>query len=213
MPTSTLAPEKFRALSIPDAFEITPNVHPDERGTFLEWFKEGPFVDALGHPLNLAQANCSVSRRGTLRGIHYADVPPSQAKYVTCFQGAVLDVVVDIRDGSPTFGQWDSVVLDDQDHRAVYVAEGLGHAFLALTDHATAAYLCSAPYSPSREHGLNPLDRELGIAWPRDIEPLLSLKDAQAPTLTDARAQGLLPTYAACRELYAHLRERGSHLS
>lgn len=197
---------KFRELAIADAFEITPAIHADERGHFLEWFKEGPFVDAVGHPLNLAQANCSVSRRGTLRGIHYADVPPSQAKYVTCLRGSLLDVVVDIREGSPTFGRWDSVVLDDAEHRAVYVAEGLGHAFLALTDEATAAYLCSAPYAPDREHALNPLDRELGIEWPPGIEPVLSAKDAAAPTLAQARAQGLLPSYDACRELYAALR-------
>lgn len=201
---------KFRELAISHAFEITPAVHPDNRGVFLEWFKEAPFVEAVGHPLDLAQANCSVSRRGTLRGIHFSDVPPSQAKYVSCLHGAVLDVAVDIRVGSPTFGRWDSVVLDDRDRRAVYIAEGLGHAFLALTDDATVAYLCSAPYAPKREHGLNPMDSQLAIAWPGDIEPLLSAKDAHAPTLREAADQGLLPSYEGCLAYYAELCSRGN---
>lgn len=200
---------KFRELAVADAFEITPNVHPDNRGVFLEWFKQERLAEAVGHPLNLAQANCSISRRGTLRGIHFSDVPPSQAKYVSCLHGAVLDVVVDIRVGSPSFGAWDSVLLDDRDHRAIYIPEGLGHAFLALTDDAAVGYLCSAPYAPTREHGLNPTDPELAIAWPSDIAPLLSAKDADAPTLREAHEQGLLPSYDACRAYYAELCSRG----
>ena len=85
----------------------------DDSGVFLEWFKGDRFGEAVGHPLDLAQANCSVSAAGVIRGIHFADVPPGQAKYVTCLAGAVLDVVVDLRVGSPTFGYWDSVLLDD----------------------------------------------------------------------------------------------------
>lgn len=162
-------------------------------------------MSATGHALNLAQANCSVSARGVVRGIHFADVPPSQAKYVTCVNGAVLDVVIDIRVGSPTYGQWDSVLLDDETHRAVYIAEGLGHAFMALTDGATVIYLCSAGYAPTREHGIDPLDPQLGIEWPLDIEPLLSPKDVDAPTLAVARDAGLLPAYDDCVVLYATL--------
>ncbi len=177
----------------------------DDRGVFLEWFKAEALSAAIGHPFVLAQANCSVSRRGSLRGIHFADVPPSQAKYVTCLSGAVLDVIVDIRVGSPTFGQWDSVRLDDVDRRAVYLSEGLGHAFMALTDDATVSYLCSTGYAPGREHGINPLDPELGIAWPTDIEALLSPKDAEAPGLHAAAADGLLPSYADCLAFYASL--------
>jgi dTDP-4-dehydrorhamnose 3,5-epimerase len=199
----------FRALAVPGAWEFTPRQHGDERGVFLEWFKDEAFQKAVGHPLDLRQANCSVSRRGTLRGIHFADVPPSQAKYVTCLSGAVLDVVVDIRVGSPTFARWDAVRLDDTDRRAVYVAEGLGHAFLALTDGATVAYLCSEPYAPGREHGVNPLDPEIGIEWPGDVEPLLSSKDAAAPSLREAQERGLLPTYDACTAYYAELCSRG----
>lgn len=200
-----------RELKIPDAFEFTPRQHPDDRGVFLEYFKLGPFEDVVGHPLRLAQANCSVSSRGTVRGIHFAQVPPGQAKYITCATGAGLDVIVDIRVGSPTFGSWDAAVLDETDRRAVYVAEGLGHAFLALSDNATLLYLCSEGYSPGREHGVNPLDPAIGIDWPSDITPLLSPKDAAAPTLAEAERQGLLPTFDECRRHYEQLRDEAHH--
>lgn len=195
-------------LKIPDAFVFTPRQHPDDRGVFLEYFKRDVFTDAVGHHLELAQANCSVSSRGTLRGVHFAQVPPGQAKYVTCVTGAGLDVVVDLRVGSPTFGSWDSVLLDDTDRRAVYLAEGLGHAFLALAESATLLYLCSEGYNPAREHGVSALDPVLGITWPVDVEPLLSRKDASAPTVAEASAAGLLPSYEACLELYATRRRR-----
>jgi dTDP-4-dehydrorhamnose 3,5-epimerase len=162
--------------------------------------------DAVGHRLGLAQANHSVSSRGTLRGVHFADVPPGQAKYVYCTRGAVLDVIVDLRVGSPTFGVSDAVLLDEVDRRGVYLSEGLGHAFLALTDDANVTYLCSEPYNPTGEHGVHPLDPELDLPLPRDVEALLSDKDAAAPTLTEAREQGLLPSYDACLAFYETLR-------
>jgi dTDP-4-dehydrorhamnose 3,5-epimerase len=115
----------------------------------------------------------------------------------------VLDVVVDIRVGSPTFGTWDAVLLDDVDRRAIYLSEGLGHAFMSLEDGSTVVYLCSSGYAPGREHGIHPLDPDLAIAWPttaRDgtpLTPLLSEKDEAAPTLEQARTQGLLPTMEA----------------
>lgn len=191
---------EYRELSVPGAWEITPKQFGDPRGVFLEWFKAGRFEEALGHPLDLQQANMSVSSAGVLRGIHFADTPPGQAKYVTCPKGAVLDVVVDIRVGSPTFGQWDSVLLDDTDRRAIYLGEGLGHAFMSLEDDSTVMYLCSTGYSPGREHGIHPLDPTVGIDWPttaRDgspLTPLLSEKDLAAPSLSEAVATGLLPT-------------------
>ncbi|MFD7092207.1 dTDP-4-dehydrorhamnose 3,5-epimerase [Streptomyces sp. NPDC088147] len=199
----------MRQLSVEGAWVHEPKIFPDSRGSFHEWFKAPDFTEAAGHPLRLAQANCSVSSRGTLRGIHFADVPPSQAKYVKCVRGAVLDVIVDIRVGSPTYRQWEAVRLDDVDHHAVYLAEGLGHAFMALTDDATVVYLCSEGYAPGREHGITPLDPELGIEWPEGITPLLSDKDAAAPTLAEAEAQGLLPSYEDCAAYYAELAARG----
>jgi dTDP-4-dehydrorhamnose 3,5-epimerase len=197
----------MRPLSIEGAWVHEPKVFPDDRGSFHEWFRGGDFREATGQNLNLAQGNCSVSRRGTLRGIHFADVPPSQAKYVTCVRGAVLDAVVDIRTGSPTFGQWEIVRLDDQTHHAVYLSEGLGHAFFALTDDATVVYLCSEGYAPRREHAVTPLDPELGIQWPEGVEPLLSPKDAEAPTLAQAQARGLLPAYEDCVAFRRTLRQ------
>jgi len=197
-------------LKVPGAWSFTPRQFPDPRGVFLEWFKADALEQALGHWLQVAQANHSVSARGTMRGVHFADVPPSQAKYVYCTRGAVLDVVVDIRVGSPTFGVSDSVLLDDTDRRGIYLSEGLGHAFLALTDDANVTYLCSAPYAPGREHGISPLDPALALPWPDDVEPLLSDKDAAAPTLEQARAQGLLPDWETCQAFYASLREGGS---
>ncbi|MEV6290935.1 dTDP-4-dehydrorhamnose 3,5-epimerase [Streptomyces sp. NPDC051896] len=196
----------MRQLGIGDAWVLEPQVFPDDRGSFHEWYRGAEFREATGHDLGLAQANCSVSRRGVLRGIHFADVPPGQAKYVTCVRGAVLDVVVDIRVGSPTYAQWEAVRLDEDTRRAVFLAEGLGHAFMALTDDATVVYLCSTGYAPKREHGVHPLDPALGIAWPEGIEPVLSPKDAEAPSLAEAERSGLLPTYADCSAHYQRLR-------
>jgi dTDP-4-dehydrorhamnose 3,5-epimerase len=197
---------EVRELAVPGAWEFTPRQYPDDRGIFLEWFRADIVGRTIGHSFEIAQSNQSVSRRGTVRGVHYAEVPPSQAKYVYCPAGAVLDVIVDIRAGSPTFGVVDTVRLDDVDRRAVYVSEGLGHAFMALTDDATVVYLCSEGYAPTREHGIHPLDPELGIAWPSDIEPLLSDKDRGAPTLREAAEQGLLPSFEACESFQRELR-------
>jgi dTDP-4-dehydrorhamnose 3,5-epimerase len=194
-----------RPLAIDGAVELTPKQFGDDRGTFLEWFSQRTFGEATGHALALAQANCSVSAKGVLRGIHYADVPPGQAKYVTCVAGSVLDVVVDLRVGSPTFGHWDSVLLDTIDRRAIYLAEGLGHAFLSLEDGSTVVYLCSTPWTPDREHEVHPLDPAIGIDWPLDGEPVLSPKDAAAPTLAEALAQGLLPALEDCAAQIATL--------
>jgi dTDP-4-dehydrorhamnose 3,5-epimerase len=199
---------QFRELAVPYAWEITLRPHADDRGVFLEVYKDEPFADAVGHPLEVRQVNTSVSRRGTVRGIHFADVPPGQAKYVTCVRGAVLDVVVDIRVGSPTYGRWESVVLDEAERRAVYLAEGLGHVFVALTDEATVTYLCSTPYAPAREHGVHPLDPVIGIQLPAEVEPLISPRDAAAPTLEQARLEGLLPTWEECLRWYEQVPSR-----
>src|SRR5690606_29151473 len=112
---------EIRELKVPDAYEITPKLIGDSRGMFLEWYRFDRLAEAVGHPLDLKQGNMSVSARGVVRGIHFADIPPSQAKYVTCPKGAVIDFVIDIRTGSPTFGQWDQVRLDDVDRKAIYI--------------------------------------------------------------------------------------------
>ncbi|OBJ74015.1 dTDP-4-dehydrorhamnose 3,5-epimerase [Mycobacterium sp. 1274756.6] len=197
-----------RELAVPGAFEITPQVHSDARGAFFEWFTDTAFTGFAGHRLDLRQANCSVSAAGVLRGLHFAEVPPGQAKYVTCVAGSVFDVVVDIRVGSPTFGRWDAVLLDTDAHRSVYLAEGLAHGFLALQDNSTVMYLCSAEYNPAREHTIDALDPELGIDWPREHPLIVSDRDAAAPTLAEARAAGRLPSWERTRAFIAGLRAR-----
>lgn len=197
---------QIRELAIPDAYEITPVQREDERGVFLEWYRFDRLEETIGHPLALRQANISVSKAGVVRGIHFAEIPDGQAKYVTVTSGAVLDFVVDIRVGSPTFGHWDSVLLDTKDRRAVYVAEGLGHLAFALTDDASFTYLVSDIYRAQREHGIHPLDPEVGLRFPSSAgEPLLSAKDREAPGLMEAQELGLLPTWDAARALYASL--------
>jgi len=198
-------------MAIPGAWVFTPALHPDDRGVFLEWLRRDLIEEHVGHPLELHQANWSTSKAGTLRGIHFAEIPPGQAKYVVCVRGAVVDVVVDIRLGSPTYGQWDSVLLDDRDRKSVYLSEGLGHGFMALSDNTDVLYLCSAPYAPGREHGIDPLDPQLGICWPttdrdgKPLAPLLSPKDSALPTLAEAAEQGKLPTMERATRFYAEL--------
>jgi len=191
---------------IDGAWVFTPRIFHDTRGHFLECFRAAELSAVLGYRPDVAQANCSVSRRGVIRGIHFADVPPGQAKYICCASGAILDVIVDVRVGSPGYGRWAAVHLDDVERRAVFLSEGLGHAFMALSDEATVIYLCSTAYAPEREHGVHPLDPDVGIAWPAGVEPLLSEKDAAAPTLGQARAERLLPAYADCAAYRTRLR-------
>ncbi len=192
---------QVRELTVPGAWLFSPPVFPDARGAFAAPFQAEVFAGTVGHGLHVAQANTSVSRRGVLRGLHYADVPPGQAKYVQCTAGALVDVVVDLRVGSATFGRWDVVHLDGGTLQAVYLSEGLGHAFLALADGTVATYLCSTAYDPGAEHGVSPVDPELGLPWDRWCPPeelVLSDKDRAAPTLAEARAAGALPTLDAC---------------
>jgi dTDP-4-dehydrorhamnose 3,5-epimerase len=197
---------QIRELDIPDSYEITPKQFGDDRGVFLEWYRYDRLQEVVGHPLSLRQANTSRSARGVVRGIHFADVPIGQAKYVTAMHGSVLDFIIDLRVGSPTFGRWDSVLLDDTERRAVYIAEGLGHAFVALSDDAVVSYLVSDTFNPAREHGVNPLDPDIALEFPlHHDELLLSPKDTDAPGLHHAAAAGLLPTWDACRDFYRTL--------
>ena len=202
---------KVRELDVAGAWEITPQLHPDARGLFFEWVTDSGFTAFAGHRLDVRQVNCSVSSAGVLRGLHFAQLPPSQAKYVTCVQGSVFDVVVDIRVGSPTFGRGDAVLLDDRDRRSVYISEGLAHGFLALQGNSTVMYLCSAEYNPTREHTIRATDPALGIDWPTvdGQAPRLSERDAAAPTLDEVKAAGLLPSWAEAQAFVARLRDDG----
>ena len=191
--------------SISGVWRFDPVLRPDDRGVFLESFKESVFVETVGHSFDLAQMNISVSRAGTVRGVHFADVPPGQAKYVQCFSGKILDIVVDIRVGSPTFGQYEAIELDADSRSGLYISVGLGHAFCALSDSATVGYLCSEGYSPEREHGIYPLDPDLALPWPQGEHSVLSPKDAAAPLLAEAITSGLLPQYRECVEFISGL--------
>ena len=200
-------------LSVPGAYEFAPPVFPDSRGLFTAPYQQSAFEKHLGFGLHVAQVNHSVSARGVIRGIHFADVPPGQAKYVTCVRGSLLDVVVDLRVGSPTFGQFATVRLDAAEHRSLYIAEGLGHGFVALEDDTAMTYLCSTPFNPSAEHGVSPFDPDLGLPWESyldGVQPIVSDKDRAAPTLAEAAERGLLPSYDACLARYAELRQ-GEH--
>jgi dTDP-4-dehydrorhamnose 3,5-epimerase len=198
----------IRELDISGAWEIIPKLHSDSRGMFFEWLTDRGFTAFAGHRLDVRQANCSVSSAGVLRGLHFAQLPPSQAKYVTCLSGSVFDVVVDIRVGSPTFGRWDSVLLDERDRRSVYISEGLAHGFLALQDNSTVMYLCSAEYHPDREHTICATDPTLAIDWPTiDGHPLsMSERDRDAPSLELVRSTGLLPSWDETRAFVDGLR-------
>jgi dTDP-4-dehydrorhamnose 3,5-epimerase len=199
----------IKDLSIHGAYEIVPSFHLDDRGAFWEWYRFDKLEEVLGYPLNLQQANGSISKQGVLRGLHFADVDPGQAKYVTCVNGEVLDFIVDIRIGSPTFGKWESISLTSKQMNSVYIAEGLGHAFLALTEGAVVNYLVSGVYNPSKEHGVNPLDPAIGLVFPAEMKLTLSEKDQSAPTLTEATAQGILPTWEEAMHKYENLSLKG----
>jgi dTDP-4-dehydrorhamnose 3,5-epimerase len=196
----------IRELAVPDAYALDLVPHGDSRGRFIEWFRADLLSEATGYTFPLAQANHSVSGRGAVRGVHFSTVPPGQAKYVYCPSGVVLDVIVDIRVGSPTFGAHAAVLLDSDEPRAVFLAEGLGHAFVSLAPASSVAYLVSTPYAPEREFGIDPMDPELALPWPADLEFELSAKDRAAPSFAEARERGLLPTMDQCTARYAELR-------
>lgn len=195
-------------LAIPGAWQFVPRQFPDDRGKFMVWYDAEVFADALGFEFTVAQTNHSASRRGVIRGVHWTDVPIGQAKYVYCPRGAVLDVVVDLRVGSPTFGRHEIVRLDDVEHRALFLSEGLGHAFISLDDETVLTYLCSTRYAPTRDRVVHAFDPELAIDWPIDGQPIFSERDAQAPSLAQMRDAGLLPDYAECQRVYQLMRSR-----
>ncbi|MCS7477841.1 dTDP-4-dehydrorhamnose 3,5-epimerase family protein [Umezawaea endophytica] len=195
-----------RHLAVEGAIEFTPRSFPDDRGLFLSPYQEEAFVKAHGGRLfPVAQTNHSMSKRGVVRGIHYTATPPGVAKYVYCARGKALDIVVDIRVGSPTFGRWDAVLMDQQDHRAMYFPVGVGHAFVALEDDTVMSYMISGTYVAEDELALSVLDPALGLPVDSGVDPILSDRDGVAITLAEAERQGLLPDYATSREIERRL--------
>jgi dTDP-4-dehydrorhamnose 3,5-epimerase len=162
---------------------LEPTVHGDARGFFMETFR-ADVAREHGIPTEFVQDNHSRSRRGTLRGIHF-QTHPGQAKLVRVARGRVLDVAVDLRRGSPTFGRWEGVELDDETGRMLFIPIGFGHGFLVLSDVADFVYKCTNYYDPATEAGIRFDDPAVGVAWPDDVELLYSERDATAPTLAD----------------------------
>lgn len=186
----------FTPLKIQGSWLFTPKKFDDERGSFHESFKLSTISEVIGRGFEVKQANQSLSKAGVIRGIHWADVPPGQAKYISCVRGAIWDVVVDLRVGSETFGMWDAVRLSAENNESVLIEEGLGHAFLSLVDDTVVSYMCSEPFNLGREHGINPLDETLSIPFQSQLQGqsfIVSSKDSGAPTLEEAQALGLLP--------------------
>lgn len=196
---------RISPMAIPDAYRIEPEPLLDSRGHFYESVKNSALLDSTGRGLTVRQVNFSVSKRNTLRGIHGTTVPPGQAKFVTCVRGAALDIAVDIRVGSPTFGGYDITYQSPESGTAVYLPDGIGHAFLALADGTTMCYLCSNEYVPGTMIDIDALDPDLALPWELTGPPIRSAKDAAAPTLVQAATAGLLPTYEQCPPVTAIL--------
>ncbi len=195
---------KAHPLKISGSWKIEFQKFDDNRGFFYESFKEEDFKSQIGRNLNIKQTNTSSSSKGSVRGIHYALVPPSQAKLVQCQRGSIKDYVIDIRVGSPTFGQFEIIELSEDSASAVFIEEGLAHAFVALENQTVVTYFVTEKYNPEREKGINPFDKTLNVKWP-DIELILSEKDKQAISLEEAKNQGLLPTFDECKKFIKSL--------
>ena len=195
---------KAYPLKIYGSWKIEFQKFDDNRGFFYESFKEEDFKHQIGRSLNIKQTNTSSSSKGSVRGIHFAFVPPSQAKLVQCQRGSIKDYVIDIRVGSPTFGQFEEIELNENSASAVFIEEGLAHAFVALENQTVVTYFVTEKYNPEREKGINPFDKTLNVKWP-DIELILSEKDKQAISLEEAKNQGLLPTFDECKKFIKSL--------
>lgn len=182
----------FTPLKIEGVWLHTPKVWPDDRGTFHEVFKLSIISKQLGRDFQVKQVNQSTSVAGAIRGIHWTDGPEGQAKYVSCPKGALWDVVVDFRKGSPTFGEWDARILSAENKCSLLISEGIGHAFMALENGTVSSYLCSSEYQPVFDKTINSLDAAIDIPFEKMAtefginEFVLSDKDKNAPNFTES---------------------------
>ena len=193
---------KVEKLAVQGAFVFTPEVFSDHRGLFVSPFQRLSFTAANGGPiLPVAQTNHSMPRRGVVRGVHYTSTPPGVAKYVYCAVGEAIDIIVDVRVGSPTFGTWDAVQMNSQEFRAMYFPVGVGHAFVSLADGTVMSYMLTGSYVPEHERVVSAFDPALGLPIPTDLETIISDRDRVGPSLAETAEAGLLPDYQQCQVL------------
>jgi dTDP-4-dehydrorhamnose 3,5-epimerase len=195
---------KVTPLQINGSWLIELSKFQDSRGFFFESFREDVAEKYFGRKFQVKQSNTSVSKKGSVRGIHYALVPPGQAKYVQCQKGSIIDYVIDIRIGSPTFSQFAEIKLSAENPQAIFIEEGLAHAFVALEDETVVTYFVSENYNPEREKGINPFDKDLKINWP-DMNLIVSDKDQSAPTLKEAKQSNFLPLLQDCKNYLRYI--------
>jgi dTDP-4-dehydrorhamnose 3,5-epimerase len=181
---------KVTPLALPEVLLIEPRVFGDDRGWFTESFNARAFASETGLDVMFVQDNHSRSAAGVLRGLHYQLPPHAQGKLVRAVAGAVLDVAVDIRRSSPRFGRWVAEILSAENHRQLYVPVGFAHGFVALSEGSELLYKTTDYYDKASERSIRWDDPDLAIGWPADLVPLLSPKDAVAPSLSDADTFG-----------------------
>jgi dTDP-4-dehydrorhamnose 3,5-epimerase len=184
-----------KALSIHGAWLLQSRVFADDRGTFSEWFKSSLLTELTGELFEPVQANVSVSNAGVIRGIHYSLAPRGQAKLVTVLRGSIMDVAIDARVGSATFGKYESAELHAGDGQAMFLRHDMAHAFQALEDNTVVSYLVSSEYSPTDEKEISPMCSTLNIQWSKKLQVVLSEKDRAAPNLATQQSLNCLPTF------------------
>lgn len=188
---------KITPLEIDGVWLVESPVWSDLRGSFREWFKSNEILKITGKEFLAVQSNISRSNKGVIRGLHYSLAPNGQAKWVTCVEGSILDVVVDVRRTSPTFGKYLTIILHENEGKSLFIEGGLAHGFLAIEDKSTVSYTLNSPYTPELEYEIQPLDPDLGIDWKLELlggtELIMSQKDAEAPTLAQRFIEGKLP--------------------
>ncbi len=175
----------IEALDLEGAFYLEPDVYPDERGYFYEWFQRERFQKETGIDFNIAQFNCSKSTKGVLRGLHYQLNPHAQAKLIAVSHGEIQDVMVDIRKESPTYGKYASVILNAEKKNQVYVPKGFAHGFLVLSETAEITYAIDSKYSPAHDCGILYNDSSINVKWRNDT-PVVSEKDVNLKSFLEA---------------------------
>jgi dTDP-4-dehydrorhamnose 3,5-epimerase len=184
-----------KPLSIHGAWLLQSRVFADDRGTFSEWFKSSLLTELTGESFEPVQANVSVSNAGVIRGIHYSLAPRGQAKLVTVLRGSIMDVAIDARVGSPTFGKYESAELRAGDGQTMFLRSDLAHAFQALEDNTVVSYLVSSEYSPTDEKEISPMCPALNIQWSKKLLAIFSEKDQSAPNTFQQSESNLLPIF------------------